>query len=208
MHRCNLLPVWIVYNNRRGIDCRREVRIIMKKVAVLAIILIFASILYSCTPAQVQGGGVGAGVGGIAGALLDHRNPWRGGLIGAALGGAFGATIGDISDRASREAAQANKAAVYRTEDGRGVYEADPMGYDERTRCKKVHERVWEDDQLVKDRVREVCESEKGNVYREPPTYYYREAPTYYYYAPPPPYYYYPYYGPSFHFYYRGGHRW
>lgn len=184
----------------------------MKKLIILAIVLIIASMLYSCTPAQVQGGGVGAGVGGIAGALLDHSNPWRGGLIGAALGGVFGATIGDISDRASREAVQANRAALYRTEDGRGVYRADPLGYDERTHCKKVRERVWEDDRIVKDRVREVCESEKGNVYREePPTYYYREAPPAYYYAPPPPppYYYYPYYGPSFYFNYRSGrHHW
>ncbi len=182
----------------------------MKKFVLLTIMMAIASMLYSCTPAQVQGGGIGAGVGGVAGALLDHSNPWRGGLIGAALGGVFGATIGDISDRASREAAEANKAALYRTEDGRGVYRADPLGYDERTHCKKVRERIWEDNQLIKDRVREVCESERGTVYQEEPPAYYEAPPTYYYYAPPPPppYYYYPYYGPSFRFYYRSGHHW
>jgi hypothetical protein len=120
-----------------------------------------SGMLFACTQAQMQGGGIGAGVGGLAGALLDHRNPWRGGLIGAALGGVFGATLGDISDKASREAAYSNRPVVYRTEDGRGIYHADPVGYDEQTRCKKVHERVWEDDRLVKDRVREVCEGQK-----------------------------------------------
>ena len=50
---------------------------------------------------------------------------------------------------------------VHRTEDGRAVYHADPMGYDERTRCKKVRERGWQDDRLVNDQVKEVCEGEK-----------------------------------------------
>ncbi len=133
----------------------------IKKIASLLLILVLMGSLYACTEAQLRGGGVGAGVGGIAGALLDHKNPWRGGVIGAGLGAAFGATIGDISDKASRQAAAANQPVVYRTEDGRGEYRADPVGYDEGTRCKKVHERVWEDGRLVKDRVREVCEGEK-----------------------------------------------
>ncbi|HMK56170.1 MAG TPA: glycine zipper 2TM domain-containing protein [Dissulfurispiraceae bacterium] len=185
----------------------------MKKI-ILCICFLFVSLQFGCTPAQVQGGGVGAGVGGIAGALLDHKNPWRGGLIGAALGGVFGATLGDISDRASYEAAQANRAARYRTEDGRVVYQADPDGVDEGTRCRKIRERVWDDDRLIKDRVREVCESERSDgYYREyrearPREYYYEPAP--YYPPPPPPYYYYPYYGPSFYFFYGSGrhHRW
>jgi len=177
----------------------------MKKLIILSIVLTFAYMLFGCTPAQVQGGGVGAGAGGIAGALLDHKNPWRGGLIGAALGGFFGATLGDISDRASYEAAHANKSARYRTEDGRAVYQADPREYDEKTLCRKIRERVWEDDRLIRDEVKEVCESEKSNsYYREasPRQYYYAPAPYYYY---PPPYYYYPYYGPSFYFFYGSG---
>ncbi|MGC9046225.1 MAG: glycine zipper 2TM domain-containing protein, partial [Thermodesulfovibrio sp.] len=31
-----------------------------------------------------EGAGAGAVVGGVAGALLDKKNPWRGGVIGAA----------------------------------------------------------------------------------------------------------------------------
>jgi hypothetical protein len=133
----------------------------MKKTArLIALLLVvsFIGLTYSCTPYHAQGAGTGAVIGGVAGALLDHRNPWRGGVIGGVLGAVAGATIADISVRASHEAARENRPVEYRTEDGRGVYRADPMGYDERTRCRKVQERVWEDGRLIKDEIREVCE--------------------------------------------------
>lgn len=133
----------------------------MKKFWLWFVVFALFGSLLGCTESQLRGGGIGAGVGGIAGALLDHRNPWRGGVIGAGLGAAMGATLGDISDRASREAAQSNRPVYYRTDDGRGEYRAEPEGYDERTRCKKVHEKVWEDGRLIKDRVKEVCEGER-----------------------------------------------
>ena len=60
------------------------------------------------------------------------------------------------------EAALEGRPVEYRTEDGRGLYRADPVGpYDSRTRCSKIHERVWEDGRLVKDQIREVCEGTK-----------------------------------------------
>ena len=133
----------------------------MKKCLIVLVVMVLLGSLFGCTEPQMRGGAIGAGVGGVTGALLDSRNPWRGGLIGAGLGAAFGATLGDISDRASREAAYANRPTYYRTEDGRGEYRAEPIGYDERTRCKKVHEKVWEDGRLIKDRVKEVCEGER-----------------------------------------------
>jgi hypothetical protein len=130
----------------------------MKKiVAILIILALFP--LAACTPYHTQGAVTGGAVGGVAGALLDHRNPWRGGVIGAALGAVLGATIADISYRASREAYETGRPVEYRTEDGRGRYRAEPLEYDSRTRCRRIHERVWEDDRLVKDQVREVCES-------------------------------------------------
>ncbi len=133
----------------------------MKKIFLSMLILSLVSITFGCTQYHAQGAGAGALVGGVAGALIDHKNPWRGGVIGAALGGVAGATLTDISMRASREAAAEGKPVEYRTEDGRAVYRADPVQYDASTKCHKVRERVWEDDQLVKDQVREVCESEK-----------------------------------------------
>ena len=133
----------------------------MKKVVLVLLVLSLSGLLFSCTQYHAQGAGAGAAIGGIAGALLDHKNPWRGGVIGAALGGVAGATITDISMRASQEAAASGKPVEYRTTDGRGVYRADPVDYSAQTKCHKVRERVWENDQLVKDQVKEICESDK-----------------------------------------------
>lgn len=134
------------------LDVKKFISLLM----ILALLLVTA-----CASYQYEGAAGGGAVGGIAGALLDHRNPWRGGLIGAALGAAFGATLADVSVRGSRQAAQAGQVVQYRTDDGRGVYRAEPTGYDAQTRCTKVHERVWENGNLVKDQIKEVCEGEK-----------------------------------------------
>lgn len=132
----------------------------MKKimVALMGLALLTST---ACTQYQYEGATAGGLIGGIAGALLDRNNPWRGGVIGAGLGAIAGATIADISVRGSREAARSGRPVEYRTENGRGVYRAEPLEYDEHTRCRKVHERVWEDGRLVKDRIKEICEGER-----------------------------------------------
>ncbi|HWR57378.1 MAG TPA: glycine zipper 2TM domain-containing protein [Thermodesulfovibrionales bacterium] len=129
----------------------------MKAVMIVLILALFS--VTACTEYHGEGALAGGAIGGITGALLDHRNPWRGGLIGAGLGAVAGATIADISYRGSREVYTSGRPVEYRTEDGRGRYYAEPMDYDQRTRCRRVRERVWEDDRLVKDQEREVCES-------------------------------------------------
>jgi outer membrane lipoprotein SlyB len=133
----------------------------MKRTISLLLTVFLLSAVFGCTEYHAQGAGAGAALGGIAGALLDHRNPWRGGVIGAAIGGVAGATLTDISMRASKEAANEGRPVEYRTTDGRGVYRADPVEYNAQTKCHKVQERVWEDGRLVKDQVREVCEGDK-----------------------------------------------
>lgn len=133
----------------------------MKKVISLIVILSLIGLTFSCTQYHAQGAGAGAAVGGIAGALLDRKNHWRGGVIGAALGALAGATFVDVSMRATREAAYSGRPVEYRTEDGRGVYRSEPLDYDARTKCRKVQERAWEDGNLVKDQIKEVCEGEK-----------------------------------------------
>ncbi len=133
----------------------------MKKIVSLILLLSLLSLTAACTQYHAQGAGAGGAIGGVAGALLDRRNPWRGGVIGAALGALAGATVTDVSMRASQEAAVSGRPVEYRTTDGRGVYRADPVDYNARTRCHKVNEKVWEDGRLVKDQIREVCESEK-----------------------------------------------
>jgi hypothetical protein len=133
----------------------------MRIIITFTLIISLLGLTFGCTPYHQQGAETGAVVGGVAGAFLDSRNPWRGGVVGGILGAIAGATIADISLRASREAAMENRPVEYQTEGGRGVYRADPLGYDEATRCRKVHERVWEDGRLVKDRIREVCTGER-----------------------------------------------
>ena len=133
----------------------------MRKFLACALIWGVACLAAGCTQYHAQGAGTGALIGGASGAILDNKNPWRGGVIGAALGAIAGATISDISVRASKEATAAGKPVEYRTSDGRGVYRADPVDYNAQTRCHKVRERAWEDGRLVKDQVREVCEGEK-----------------------------------------------
>jgi hypothetical protein len=133
----------------------------MKKVISLVAVLALATLTFSCTQYHAQGAGATGAVGATAGALLDKKNPWRGGVIGAALGALAGATLTDVSMRASQEAARSSRPAEYRTTNGRGVYRADPVGYDAQTRCHKVHEKVWEDGRLIRDQIKEVCESDK-----------------------------------------------
>lgn len=115
----------------------------------------------ACAPYQTPGSTAGGAMGGIAGAILDSRNPWRGGIIGAALGALAGATISEVSVQGSRQAVSAGRPVEYRTEDGRGFYRADPIEPRGQTRCRKVRERIYENDRLVKDRIKEVCEGEK-----------------------------------------------
>lgn len=133
----------------------------MKRIVALVSMAALLGLSFGCTPYHAQGAGTGAAVGGVAGAVLDSRNPWRGGVIGGALGAIMGATLADVSYKASRDAVREDRPVEYRTENGRGVYRAAPEGYDERTKCHKVHEKVWEDGRLVKDRIKEVCEGRK-----------------------------------------------
>lgn len=137
----------------------------MKKIVSLVLIVMLLGLTFSCTPYHSQGAGAGAAVGGISGALLDRKNPWRGGVIGGVLGAILGATLADVSVKASQEAAASGRPVEYRTEDGRGVYRAEPVGDyyrpNERTKCRKVQERVWEEGRLVKDQIKEICEGEK-----------------------------------------------
>lgn len=133
----------------------------MKKAVSLIVILSLLTLIVGCAPHQYEGAGIGGLVGGVAGALLDRKNPWRGGIIGAGLGAVAGATLADISVRGSREAARSGKPVEYWTDDRRGRYHAEPLEYDEYTKCRKIRERVWEDGRLIKDHVKEICEGQR-----------------------------------------------
>lgn len=136
-----------------------------RKIAGVMISVFMLLVISGCTPAHYRGAGVGGAMGGVAGALLDRGNPWRGGVIGAVIGSVAGATLTDIAIKGSREAAVSGRPVEYRTQDGRALYRAEPvgdrLGPDGRTEYRRVRERVWEDGVLVQDTMREVRVSEK-----------------------------------------------
>ncbi len=102
-----------------------------------------------------EGAGVGAAVGGVAGALIDDDNRWRGGVIGGALGAALGGAMGEISNRAAREASTYQKPVYYQNQAGQRV-EAYPQG--NRGNCHVVKEKYYDQGQLVKVVERTVCD--------------------------------------------------
>ncbi len=133
-------------------------------VAVALIFSLFStSFLSSCASSQrtYEGAAAGAALGSVAGLLIDKKNRWRGAVVGGLLGGALGGTVTEISQRAAREAAVEGKPVVYQTTDGFQRVEATPVAHSAQTNCTKVRERVWQEGQLVKDEVREVCEGTK-----------------------------------------------
>ena len=121
------------------------------------------TLLSSCATTQrtYEAGAVGAGLGGLAGALIDSDNRWRGGVLGAVIGGVLAGTVTEISTRAAVEAAEIGRPVIYQSNDGYQRVEETPVSYSAETKCHKVRERIWQEGQLVKDEVREVCESEK-----------------------------------------------
>lgn len=108
------------------------------------------------TPRTYEGAGAGALVGAGAGALIDKNNRWRGAVLGGALGAVLGGTLTEISSRAAREAAAQNRPVAYQTTDGWQRVEVQPRGAGP-SGCRQVEERVYQNGQLVQERLREVC---------------------------------------------------
>jgi outer membrane lipoprotein SlyB len=131
----------------------------MRKVAVLLVFAIFSAGVISCGQVSSQrtyeGAAVGGAVGAVAGALIDKNNRWRGAVIGGALGAVLGGTITEIAQRASREAAMANKPVEYRSEDGRERVYAEPVTT--KGNCRVVKTSYYQDGKLVKVEEKEVC---------------------------------------------------
>lgn len=142
----------------------------MKKMVVVVVMVVVSAVLLAGCATGLsrtgeEGAGIGAGLGAVTGALLDHKNAWRGGILGAAAGAVLLGTVGELSYRGAREAAESGRTVQYATSNG-GVFQAEPGAYDEQTHCRKVHERLWNNGQLVKDQVKEVCEgTETTNSY-------------------------------------------
>lgn len=127
------------------------------------LVTVLAASLAACTarpvvrtPRTYQGAGAGAVVSAGAGALIDKDNRWRGAAHGAAPGGVLGGSLTEISSRAAWGSVNANQPVAYQSTDGWQRVEAVPQDEDARG-CGQVHERVYQDDRLVREQIREVC---------------------------------------------------
>jgi hypothetical protein len=122
-------------------------------------ILLVGSLLFaaSCTSFHASGSRSAGATAGKAVNVLHQRNSWQGGIIGETLGDMAGTTISEVSARGARQAATAERPVVYTTMEGRGTYYAVPVGRDPRTDCKKVRERIYENQRLISDRTTPVC---------------------------------------------------
>lgn len=131
-----------------------------KYIALTVAVLLLGSIVSSCATSErtYQGAGAGGAVGAVLGALIDKNNRWRGALIGGAAGALLGGTVTEVASRASREAAQEGRQVAYESEDGFHRVQATPVRHNPRTGCREVREQVYQDGQIVRDQVKEVCE--------------------------------------------------
>ena len=164
----------------------------MKRYHLVILMLALPLVLVSCAyypygryNTQV-GAAVGAGTGALIGQAIGGNTEST--LIGLAAGTIIGALVGNAVDQdyqAARDAAQYNKPVIYYDRNGRAV-EAVPAASTD-PNCRNITKRIWENGELVKETVEEVC---------EPPAVRYYAAP------PPPPYYGWWGWAPSFSFYY------
>lgn len=133
---------------------------VLRYMSLLTVGVLFLS---SCVTTQrtYESAALGGAIGAAAGALIDQNNSWRGAVIGGSLGAALGGITTEMAARAARESAMTGRPVAYQSTDGWQRVEANPVAYNTHTKCHKVRERIWQDGQLIKDRIREVCEGEK-----------------------------------------------
>ncbi len=134
----------------------------MKGNVIILGLVVVALVLTGCaTPAKNTKGGAGIGaiVGGVAGAVIDKDNPWRGGIVGAAAGAIIGGAIGNVMDRAAEEAAAENRPVQYtRTyDDGtQEIVRATPSGYSDDGNYKLVRTEVIRNGVVVETKVKRI----------------------------------------------------
>jgi uncharacterized protein YcfJ len=139
----------------------------MKRNRLIALLLFLMFLSVSCAARQPEryntqkGAAVGAGIGAIMGQAIGRDTEAT--LLGAGIGTLVGAIAGNAVDQehqAARDAAMTNKRIVYLDDHGRAV-EAIPVQNDQLTNCRKITRRQWDNGQLLKETVEEICEGEK-----------------------------------------------
>ncbi len=104
----------------------------MKTRTGLIVILTTLSLIMGCASSPYLGTGtlLGGGVGAIAGAAIDHGNPWQGALIGGLAGSALGAAGGYVLQNrqtSQPQPGQPQQGYYYPAQPGSGA--AAPPGY-------------------------------------------------------------------------------
>jgi uncharacterized protein YcfJ len=131
---------------------------------VLLLFFLFFSVSCATTPDRYntqRGAAIGAGIGALLGQAIGRDT--EGTLLGAGIGTVFGAIAGNAIDQdyqAARDAALINKRVVYVDDRGRAV-EAIPLQTNQQTNCRKITKRHWDNGQLIRETIEEICEGEK-----------------------------------------------
>ncbi|MBN1107063.1 MAG: glycine zipper family protein [Deltaproteobacteria bacterium] len=166
----------------------------MKRIRLITILVILSALCVSCAhypPDRYNtqtGALIGAGTGALIGQAIGHNT--AGTLIGLAAGTILGGLVGNAVDQdydAARDAARNDKPVVYYDRSGSAV-EAVPGAVNEKTNCRRVTKRNWQDGKLVSETVEEICRDPEVTVI-ERPTYVYPAYPRVYYYYGARPYY-------------------
>ena len=141
----------------------------MKKTFVIVLcVIFFVSMFAGCASDPTRyntqrGAGIGGLIGGVIGAMSSQSHTWQGLLIGATIGTLVGAIAGnsvDQQEQAKRDALNNNSRVVY-YDNHNGAVEVVPEPINQRTDCRKVTTNIYENGQLVKSKIEEVCTGHK-----------------------------------------------
>ncbi len=97
--------------------------------------------------------------------VVESRATWVGGPVNSTASRVEGASLTEIEGKASVEAINNGQPVVYKTEDGRMMYQAYP-DYG-KSKCGFVHGKTWEEGKLTQSKIIEVC----NRNYEEPSPY-------------------------------------
>jgi outer membrane lipoprotein SlyB len=165
----NLKLLKIIGPKNRRIPLKLQRRLPMKKIilTVFPVALIFLIVSCATIPQDryntQKGAAIGAGLGALLGQAIGRDT--EGTLLGAGIGTVVGAIAGNAVDQdyqAARDAAKLNKRVVYIDDQGQAV-EAIPVQSSQKTNCRKVTKRHWDNGQLISETVEEICEGEKSS---------------------------------------------
>ncbi|MDD3553356.1 MAG: YMGG-like glycine zipper-containing protein [Deltaproteobacteria bacterium] len=131
-----------------------KAKIFNKVISFFTLCAISCSVWACAQPTQsnYEGAAVGAGVGAVAGALIDKRNPWRGAVVGGALGAVAGGSLAEVSKRAAYEARSSNRPVYYERQMDNGGWqriEAQPQPQYSRSGNRCVLVKTFENGRVV-----------------------------------------------------------